>query len=115
LLAKPIIYERGEKVLTMGSTWTQTPTLLAAPVCVSADSGAHLTVGVTTLWPQVGATGGYSICEQLRITNRIVRILPITDALYGTSVSAAQGSLKPEAFAPMGASTSGVPPRSRPV
>jgi hypothetical protein len=100
----------------MGSTLTQTSTQLVLPVWPSTVKYAHpLSGSGTSIGSGAGATGGFSHSERPRTNECVVRLQPSTDALIGTSVSAAQGSQKP-VFAPtMGALASGVPPRSRPV
>jgi hypothetical protein len=60
-----------------------------------------------------GVTGGLRSARP-RTNQFTVQIQPGT-GVYGTSASAAQGSLMTDAVAPAGAKVSGVPPRGRPV
>jgi hypothetical protein len=104
----------------MGTTLIQTLTQPLLPLWPSTAESAHLTpvgflaVEGAPIGNDTGADGDFSHRERSRTNDCVIRLQPSTDAVYGTGVSAAQGSQKP-VFAPMGALASGVPPRSRPV
>lgn len=107
----------------MGITWTQTSTLPVMCAPASTPMPAHPTVGLMAVRGTEVSTsllhgdlfnGGLLQDQRPRTNSLTVRVLPIIGA-YGTSVSAFQGSQKPETTAPAGAKASGVPPRGRPV
>jgi hypothetical protein len=126
-----VVTEKRQEVFDMGITWTQPSTLPVLCTPVSASTPAHPTkVGFLAVRGAAlrstrfqGAdldlhasltNGGLLQAEQPRTNALTVRILPIMGA-YGASVSAVQGSQKPETAAPAVGKASGVPPRGRPV